>query len=175
MELKKQIRQQMIKQRKNMSYEEHKQKSSIICNKIINSDKYKKSKIIFCYAGINNEVCLTELIEHALKNNKKIAMPKVEGKDIDFYYISSIDKLIPGYYNIPEPDTKYPALESDIIIVPGVAFSKKGERLGYGGGFYDRFLAENNIYSIGVGYDFQIFDSLPVEAHDIKIDKIISN
>ena len=68
-----------------------------------------------------------------------------------------------------------PAPKGDLIIVPGVAFSKKGERLGYGGGFYDRFLEHHKVYTIGVAYDFQIMNSLPTEEHDRKLNEIITN
>lgn len=175
MGLKSEIRKEMIQRRKNMSSDECKIKSNFICKKIMESYVYKNSESIFCYASVNNEVSLDTLIEDAFKNGKKVAFPKVEGNNIRFYHVKTLEDLAPGYFEIPEPDSSMPAKEGDVVIVPGVAFSKNGERLGYGGGFYDRFLSENDIYSIGVGYDFQIIPSLPVEEHDIKINEIQSN
>lgn len=172
---KKELRQELIKKRKNMTIEEIVTKSSLICNKIINSQCYNNAKCIYCYFTVNNEVNLKPLMEHALNHGKHVALPRVEGNDILFYFIQSFDELSPGYYNIPEPNNGIPASKGDLVIVPGVAFTKNGERLGYGGGFYDRFLANNEIYSIGVCYDFQIVENIPVLEHDKKIDKIICN
>lgn len=172
---KKELRSEMIKFRKNLTKNEVVTKSSLICNKIIKSRCYKESSVIYCYAAINNEVTLIPLIEHALNHDKTIALPKVEGENIKFYVIKSLHDLSPGYYNILEPDSGVLAPSGDFIIVPGVAFSKKGERLGYGGGFYDRFLAANQMYSIGVCYDFQCIDNIPTAEHDIILNKIIIN
>lgn len=173
---KKELRQKLIKKRKNLTEAEVVTKSSLICNKIINDERYKKCETIYCYFSVNNEVSLETLIEHALNNNKNIALPKVEkDNNIRFYLIKSLSDLAPGYYNIPEPETNVSAPQGDLIIVPGVAFSNEGLRLGYGGGFYDRFLADNDIYSIGVCYDFQIVDEIPIMKHDIMMNQIITN
>lgn len=172
---KKELRSELIIQRKTMSDNEVITKSSLICNKILNSKCYKESSVVYCYFAVNNEVNLNLLITHALNNGKIIALPKVEGKDIKFYEIKSFEDLKPGYYNIPEPVTDIEAPKADLIIVPGVAFSKEGARLGYGGGFYDRFLADNQIYSIGVGYDFQLKDNVPTEEFDRILNEIVIN
>lgn len=169
------IRKQIITKRKQMSKTEVITKSSLICNKIINSQRYNVSKTIYCYCSINNEVDLWQVIEHAWAHGKTVAVPKVNNKDMTFYQITSIKDLEAGYYNIPEPQNVPPAPPGDIIIVPGVAFTPDGDRLGYGGGFYDRFLSKNKIYSIGVCYDFQQIKTIPTMEHDQKINEIISN
>lgn len=170
---KKELRKEIINKRKNLTYEEVITKSSRICNKIINSECYKNSKTIYCYASVNNEVTLDVLIDDALRSCKNVAFPKVEDKNLRFYLIKSMDDLKPGYFNVPEPETKDIAPEADLIIVPGVAFGNDGSRLGYGGGFYDRFLSDKKIYSIGVCYDFQISEDIPIMEHDRKINEII--
>ncbi len=175
MTTKKEIRQQIIKQRKCMSAVEQIAKSSLICNKILTNSCYIKSKVVYVYCSVNREVSLEILIQDALKNNKIVAFPKVEGDDIFFYSVLSPEELKPGFFNIPEPVAAAPAPKGDLVLVPGVAFTKKGERLGYGGGFYDRFLTKNEIYSIGVGYDFQIVEMLPMEKHDRILNEIIYN
>ncbi|MFQ9515451.1 MAG: 5-formyltetrahydrofolate cyclo-ligase [Eubacterium sp.] len=172
---KKEIRQEMIQKRKNLTKNEVVTKSSLICNKIINSECYKNSSVIYCYCSINNEVSLKPLMEHALNCGKIVALPKVENNNIQFYSIKSFDELSAGYYNIPEPNLRTAAPKGELLIVPGVAFSNDGNRLGYGGGFYDRFLSNNDILSIGVCYDFQIIENIPVMKHDKKINMIISN
>jgi 5-formyltetrahydrofolate cyclo-ligase len=172
---KKEIRKELISKRKQLTAEEVVTKSSLICNKIIDSELYQKSSVIYCYSAINNEVNLSELIEHAFIHNKAVALPRVENNEMSFHIIKSFDELKAGYYNILEPQKKIPAPQADLIIVPAVAFTKDGNRLGYGGGFYDRYLEKNNIYSIGVCYDFQILEQIPTMKHDKKINKIISN
>lgn len=173
---KKEIRHDMINKRKNLTHDEVITKSSKICTKIINNDCYNNAEIIFCYSAINNEVDLEMLIKHAILHNKKIAFPKVISKyEMRFFYVNSLSDMKEGYYNILEPDTSRPATKADLIIVPGVAFNKEGFRLGYGGGFYDRFFEENTIYSIGVGYDFQLIENMPVMEHDKKLNQIITD
>lgn len=172
---KKEIRQEIIQKRKKMSISQVVTKSSLICNKIINSPCYKNSRTIYCYFSVNNEVNLESLMEHALADGKTVALPRVENNNINFYCIKSLDKLNPGYYNIPEPEPEISAPQGDLLIVPGVAFTEKGERLGYGGGFYDRFLSQNDIYSIGVCFGFQIVKNIPTMEHDQKMNEIISD
>ena len=147
---KKQLRKELITKRKKMTDEEFSNKSLSICNRLLNNSQYLKSKVIYCYY-------------------------KVKGQNMDFFEVKSLEELEPGYFNIPEPPETTPAPKGDLIIVPGVAFSKKGERLGYGGGFYDRFLEHHKVYTIGVAYDFQIMNSLPTEEHDRKLNEIITN
>lgn len=172
---KKQLRKELIAKRKKMTDEEFSKKSLHICNRLLNNSQYLKSKVIYCYYSVNKEVDLLPFIKQALEDGKIIAFPKVKGQNIDFFEVKSLEELEPGYFNIPEPPETTPAPKGDLIIVPGVAFSKKGERLGYGGGFYDRFLEHHKVYTIGVAYDFQIMNSLPTEEHDRKLNEIISN
>ncbi len=170
---KQELRQKIIRFRKMMPESDFVTKSSKICSKLLENQKYSDSKVIYCYASVNKEVDLTEFIKQAILDNKIIAFPKVKDKNIIFYEVSSLEDLEPGYFNIPEPLETTLAKQGDFVIVPGVAFSKKRERLGYGGGFYDRFLEKNHIYTIGVAYDFQVIDELPIEKHDKVLDEII--
>lgn len=167
------IRKSMISKRKALTKSEYVTKSSMICDKILKSKWYKSSSSIYLYCSINNEVNLDLLIENALLERKIISFPKVEGKEMRFYPVTSKNDLAPGYYNIPEPIITTPAPKADLIIVPGTAFTKSGKRLGYGGGFYDRFLAQYDVYSIGVCYDFQIVDDLQIQPHDKILNEVI--
>ena len=152
-------------------------KSNIICNKIINSQFYKESKCIYCYMAIQNEVDLSLVIRDALLANKTVAVPKVVNKNGQMYFaaINKNDKFENGLYNIPEPSNSKIAPSADLILVPGVVFSTKGERIGQAGGFYDRYLRNSSCHSIGVAYDFQVFDEIPTELHDVPVNEIISN
>lgn len=172
-ELRKEIKQKRIL----MSEEEVNNKSKIICKKILGSEIYKNSKCIYCYYPVRKEVDITEIIQDSLDHGKVVALPKVIGNngEMIFAEINRLDNLKTGHYNIPEPTEAIQARQADLILVPGVVFSTKGKRIGQAGGFYDRFLEKNHIYSIGVAYDFQIMDDIKTQPHDIDMDEVVSN
>lgn len=172
--LKHTIRTEIKNIRKNLSAEEHSQKSREIWKKIIVLEEFSRAEVVYLYADINREAATKEIIEYALGAGKEVALPKVEGDRMSFYGIQSLQDLKQGAYNIPEPVHSTIPSTPDIVFVPGVAFSYRMERLGYGGGYYDRFLTEK-VLKIGLAFDFQMYDCLPVEAHDIKMDIIITN
>ena len=150
--------------------------SSIITKKVLAHPKIITSSTILIYMSNNNEVDTKEII-NSLLPSKKIALPKVIDKEIKFYYINSILELSPGYYGILEPITTNPVNNYDhtICITPGVCFSRDGYRLGYGGGYYDRFLSKHKVYTIGLCYKECLVDALPHESHDKQIDEIITD
>lgn len=150
--------------------------SSIITKKVLSHPKIITSSTILIYMSYNNEVDTKEII-NALLPSKKIALPKVINKEIKFYYINSILELSPGYYGILEPITTNPVNDYDntICITPGVCFSRDGYRLGYGGGYYDRFLSKHKVYTIGLCYKECLVNTLPHESHDKQIDEIITD
>ena len=127
--------------------------------------------------AIQNEVDLSLVIKDALLADKTVAVPKVVNKNGQMYFaaINKNDKFENGLYNIPEPSNTEIAPSADLILVPGVVFSTKGERIGQAGGFYDRYLRNSSCHSIGVAYDFQVFDEIPTELHDVPVNEIISN
>lgn len=173
---KKDIRKKIIAIRKSLNRQDLVIKSSLICKRIIDSDIYNKSKVIYCYSSINNEVLLDELIHDVLSKGKILALPKVIDNDLVFYKVDDLGKLQSGFYNILEPVDCEIAPAPDLVITPGVAFTKEGNRLGYGGGYYDRFFAKHpDVYKIGVAFDIQVIDSIPIEEHDFILDKIIYN
>ena len=171
------IREKIKRKRMSLSESELKEKSINICTKIIKSDFYKKAEMIYCYSSINNEVDLSFLIAQALENKKRVALPKVTDKrgKMIFVEISNNEELKTGGFGILEPISNEKAAKANVIIVPGVAFTANGDRIGQAGGFYDRFLSENPIFSVGAAYDFQIFDSLPTQSHDIKMDSVVTD
>ena len=170
--------------------------SQIICKKIIESEYYKESAIIFAYMALPDEVDLTEVIKTALQDGKKVALPKIISKEdgiIKFFYLDPQKTLIQqtatGTFGISEPDESMPATsdasQKTLSLVPGRAFTKEGDRLGRGKGYYDRYLAKeivgssptmtrssNNITLAGVCFDFKIKKSLPTDDRDIKMDVV---
>jgi len=147
----------------------------IIFQSVIRLEEYQSAAAIYCYIDFKNEVSTEKIIAHAFSQQKKVAVPKIDAGKMNFYYIKSFDDLTPGYYNIMEPATDQIADEHGFMILPGVAFDKQGHRIGYGGGFYDKYLsAHRDLYKAAIAYDFQILDSITFEPHDIPIDILIS-
>ena len=150
--------------------------NSIITKKVLSHPKIITSSTILLYMSYNNEVDTISII-NSLLPSKKIALPKVIDKEIKFFYINSLLELSPGYCGILEPITNNPVNDYDdtICITPGVCFSRDGYRLGYGGGYYDRFLSKHKVYTIGLCYKECLVNTLPHESHDKQIDEIITD
>ena len=148
----------------------------IITNKVLTNSKVLTSDTILIYVSYKSEVSTLKLIKELLKI-KKVAVPKVEGKIMNFYYINSFSDLTLGYHGILEPSPMSPVKDysSAICITPGLCFSSDGYRLGYGGGYYDKFLEEHPVYTIGLAYHKCLIKRLPHEPHDKKIDEIITD
>lgn len=135
------------------------------------------TETVYCYISVRGETGTNEIIRHYLQEGFRVAVPRVKGKSMDFYYIKKFEDLKPGGFGIPEPDAfcEKAECESAPVIVPGVAFSRRFERTGYGAGYYDRFFEkEPNHEKIAVCYDFQLTEAIAVEAHDILMDYVIT-
>ncbi len=175
MEAKKVIRKQVFARRAEHTDEQIVKMSSIVAEKVINLPVFQEAKEIYAYVDYNHEVSTRPIIEAAWKAGKKVAVPKVVGKDMVFYQLESFDQLEPGYFNIPEPargeivDWEYP-----LMIMPGVAFDNQRHRVGYGGGFYDRFLEVHNIPKVAIAFEFQMMEEVPVEPTDILPDAVVT-
>ena len=150
---------------------------NIIFNKIINLKEYKDRTLILTYVSLKEEVDTIELIKYSLNIGKQVAVPKCEGNDIVFYYINNLEDLKEGNFGILEPKTNETVndFENSICIVPGIAFDKENNRIGYGKGFYDRFLKNYKGVKIGLTYKEYICDKIDVDDNDVKMDKIIKN
>lgn len=146
-----------------------------IYNLLINRREYVDADSVFIYLDFNYEVETRKIIMDALNEGKKVYIPRVEGKNMVSVPINSIDNLKESKFKILEPTGESEEIdEKTLVIVPGVAFSEKGERIGYGGGYYDRFLEDKNNLLIALSYECQIYNDLPVEKHDIRIPIIIT-
>ena len=147
-----------------------------IYNMVITNKKINKCNTLLVYVSTKDEVDTIKIIEYFLDNNKKIAVPKIESNNMNFYYIKSIDDLKIGYFNILEPNTNNLVTDytNCVSITPGICFSKDLYRLGYGRGFYDRFYyLHKDIYKIGICYQECYLDKIPHDKYDIKVDEII--
>ncbi|MDQ4050394.1 MAG: 5-formyltetrahydrofolate cyclo-ligase [Thermoproteota archaeon] len=165
----------MLKIRNKLNSEEVAKRSKIIQEFVINTEEFRQAKVVGAYFAIGSEV-MTELIIGRTKMlGKKIALPRVEGDEIIFYELPLTNTLVKGRFGIMEPPPHDPADKIDVLVVPGIAFDKKGNRLGYGKGFYDRLLSSNlTKFSFGLAYSFQVIENLPHEDHDKRLDAIAS-
>lgn len=144
----------------------------------INSPFFHDSDIFLCYVSVGSEVNTKKLIDFLLNHNKTVAVPFCNGKNMDFYKIQSQNDLIEGSFGIPTADIQKAVRVADfsnaLCILPALSFDKSGGRLGYGGGFYDRFLDGKTIKTLGLCYESCFTDSLPVEEHDVKTDSVLT-
>lgn len=175
---KKRIRKALLHLRKRVKRDVLKQKSRLISNVILKLDEYKKAKIIAFYSHINNEVDLDNILARAIKNGKKIVLPRVKKHGLEFYRISKRGDLQPGTFDILEPRkglSKISANKIDLFLIPGVAFDISGNRIGYGKGYFDSVLKKRKKSSCvcGVSYFFQILERLPDKSGDYKMDKLV--
>lgn len=144
-------------------------------------DHYKDSSRILAYYPFRSEINTKIIINDALSQGKEIALPRVSKDHLDLYYIQDLDHdLEPGCYDIMEPVPKRcrraKADTIDLVIVPGIGFDRDHNRLGYGGGFYDRLLMDipEIVPRIALAFDIQVVDRIPVSGHDLKVDILIT-
>ena len=152
------------------------QQNSLIFQQAVNNPQIKQSDLILIYLSFNDEVDTQPIINHFIKS-KKIAVPKITDSKMEFYYITPKTKFQKNKFGIPEPinSQKVSNFQNSVCLTPGICFDKNGNRLGYGHGFYDKFLNQNNIYSIGLCYSKCLVLHLPHTKFDHKIDQIITS
>lgn len=175
------IRKKILNIRNNVDeYEKQIMDNKIFAN-VINSNEYKNSANIFLFVSYNSEVDTHKIINYSLKHDKRVFLPKVISRKagMETIEIKSFSDLEKSKYGILEPSGENYASPEDIDVVfaPGLAFDKKGGRLGYGAGFYDRYLTllKKSTSKIGVCYSFQVIENVPMEEYDIKMDGIITD
>ena len=174
---KKDIRDSVLGLRKALDKNEVQYISRGICYEITELDLYKYATDVCLYMSIKNEVDLTSLLKQCFKDNKNVWLPRVIDKNMDFYSYEEDTPLISGAYDIKEPnsDKKLNPNDKTLIIMPGAVFSEDKKRIGYGGGYYDKYLFEHpGCHTIAVCYEFQVFFDIPTDEHDIKPDLIIT-
>lgn len=164
----------MIAARKVLHAQQLETSSNAITDKILRSIEYQKAACIMSYLSINNEVDTRSVIAHAQSAGKKVAIPYTE-RDV-MHGVLYKPTLITGAFGIsvPKEIEIVPPDEIDYIIVPGVAFDLSGGRIGYGKGYFDRYLACCKGFKEGVCYQFQIVEELELCAHDIKMDRVVT-
>ncbi len=178
---KREIRKYIERQRGELVLEDKRIKDDKIFKFLIDSNLFKEAKVIFIYVSFDGEVDTHKIIAYALEQGKQVCVPKIlkKSEGIQIMKIDEMSSLTPGYYGILEPSEDSERInidDVDIIIMPGLAFDRYGGRIGYGGGFYDRLLADSTIQDnrIALAYGFQVFDRIPTDEQDEKVDMIIT-
>lgn len=172
------IRKQMKQLRADMTRTERFEKSMQIFEQLITVPEFKRADRIYTYVSMDNEIDTIMLIDYSLSLEKRVFVPRVSGKDMEFYEISDISELNPGYRGIYEPDIngKEPDYSrTGFMCMPGLAFDRSYNRIGYGGGFYDRYLSvENKLYKAALAYEAQLLESIPAQDGDVRPDMIVT-
>ncbi|WP_455718910.1 5-formyltetrahydrofolate cyclo-ligase [Anaerosporobacter sp.] len=178
------IRRYIKELKKNLSEDEIEVRSKRIADKFFAQPYYKQANNIYLYVSYNQEVNTIGIIKHILEDKKRVAVPKVIDDTMEFHEITSLEQLSEGAFGILEPIVNNPVSEnpewnsSNLMIVPGLVFDKTGNRIGYGGGYYDRYIhkySDRIGLKIAFAYDFQVFEHVDIESFDEKIDGIITD
>lgn len=173
---KQELRQAIRARKRAMTEEDILRRSEILAEKFARSNAYRAAKTIYGYLPYNQEVRTVPMLRRALEEGKRVAVPKVYGDDMKFIYLDDLSQVTKGYAGIPEPVADGPVAQDEtaLVLMPGLAFDRAGHRIGYGGGFYDKFLArEPHHPTVALCYDFQVMDRLETEEFDIPVDLVI--
>lgn len=173
---KKELRRSIREQKRAMTETEIITRSAKLRELFLASEAYKNAKTIYGYLPYNQEVRTVPMLEQALKDGKRVAVPKCYGEEMKFIFLDDLSKVEKGYANIPEPIADEPVADDEtaLVLMPGLAFDPQGHRVGYGGGFYDKFLSrEPNHPTLALCYEFQMLPSLETEEHDIPVDYVL--
>ena len=177
------IREYYLQKRCNLDNEVRATNNEKICKNMTASATFRYADVLLMYYPKPDEIDIRPIAEAAWAAGKKVAFPRCNPADhpMVFHFVNSFDELEPGSYNIMEPPVDSPAFDvaeaetgNVACVVPAVVFDKKGYRIGYGGGYYDKYLKDKTCIKIGLCYDFQIIDSIIPNIHDIPVDIIIS-
>lgn len=170
------LRKQIRDQKRAMTEEQIVSKSEKLGELFLASEAYRQAKTIYGYLPYNQEVRTVAMLEQAIADGKRVAVPKCYGEEMRFIYLDDLSKVEKGYCGIPEPVEDGPVAEDKtaLVLMPGLAFTKEGLRMGYGGGFYDKFLAaEPEHPTLALCYDFQMVEHIPTEDYDIPVNTVL--
>ena len=173
---KKELRAMIRAQKRAMTEQEIESKSQRLTELFLATDAYRQAKTIYGYLPYNQEVRTEALLEQALRDGKRVAVPKCYGDEMRFIYLDDLSKVEKGYCGIPEPVDDEPVGDDPtaLVLMPGLAFDEEGHRIGYGGGFYDKFLMQEPEHpTLALCYDFQMLPELHTEEFDIPVDRVI--
>lgn len=169
---KKELRKKYTQIRNNII--DKKEKDEKIKTRLEELEIYKKAKTIFIFISFRSEIDTIEIIKDMLKGGKKVLVPKVVGKEMVAVEIKSLEGLEKNKMGILEPITTKGETEIDLTITPGLVFDKRGYRIGYGGGYYDKFFEKVKTISLAIAYSAQIIEKLEIEKFDKRVDYLLT-
>ena len=170
------LRREIREKKRAMSIVEIEARSARLGELFAETDAYRKAKTVYGYLPYNQEVRTVPILERAMRDGKKVAVPKVYGDTMRFIYLEDLSRVEKSEMGIPEPVADEPVADDQtaLVLMPGLAFDEAGHRIGYGGGFYDKLLnAEPNHPTVALCYDFQMFAHLDTEEFDIPVDLVL--
>ena len=173
---KKELRRQIREKKRAMTEEQIVTAGARLGELFLACDQYKNAKTIYGYLPYNQEVRTVPMLEQAIRDGKRVAVPKCYGDEMRFIFMDDLSKVEKGYANIPEPVDDEPVAEDPtaLVLMPGLAFTAQGQRIGYGGGFYDKFLAvEPHHPTVALCYAFQMREHLDTEEFDKNVDCVL--
>ena len=173
---KKELRRGIRERKRAMTEEEIVTRSAALGKVFAASELYRSAKTIYGYLPYNQEVRTVPMLEQAILDGKKVAVPKVIGDEMVFIYLADLTQVEKGYAGIPEPIADEPVAHDPtaLVLMPGLAFDRTGNRMGYGGGFYDKFLADEPDHpTVALCYEFQLLPSVPREEYDVPVDVVL--
>ncbi len=173
---KKELRSRIREQKRAMTAAQIEEKSRRLSALFLESEAYRQAKTVYGYLPYNQEVRTVPMLQQALNDGKRVAVPKCYGDEMRFIYLDDLSQIVPGYCGIPEPIADGPIANDPtaLVLMPGLAFDPAGHRIGYGGGFYDKFLAaEPDHPTLALCYDFQMLPKLDTEEFDIPVDLVL--
>lgn len=175
---KRSLRASMLQQRRQLTEVEVHHRSFAVQRQLVALPLYRQARTVALYSPVHNEVSTVQLLRDALAAHRSLVLPRVDGAELVFRRIHALDDLAPGSFGIlePGPETEPVALEElELIVLPGVAFDRRGHRLGYGKGYFDRALqaAGRGPQRVGLAYDFQLVEVLPTFEHDMQLDLLV--
>lgn len=173
---KQELRRAIRERKRAMTEEEIVERSNALAEKFYNTPAYQAASTIYGYLPYNQEVRTVPMLQRALDEGKRVAVPKVYGEEMRFIYLEDLTQVSKGYAGIPEPIADAPVAEDKqaLVLMPGLAFDPQGHRIGYGGGFYDKFLAKEPHHpTLALCYEFQMQAHLDTEEFDIPVDTVL--
>lgn len=172
------LRRAMRRKRKALEKAQQREASLAVCAHLAALPGFGQAQTVMAYMACGGEISLLPLMKQLLAGSGALALPRCEGPGrMTARLVHSLDALVPGEYGIPAPRADCPVLaeeEIDVILVPGTAFGRDGGRIGQGGGYYDRFLPRTGALRVGVCHDFALLERVPAQAHDQKMDLIVT-
>lgn len=177
---KKRLRNQVLQQLHQLTPSDHERKSALVHEKVLASDEFKYAKTIGITSSRFPEVATHHLIESAWQAGKRVAIPRclAETRAMDFRLLESFDQIECVYMDLKEPridcTTSVTPEEIDLQIVPGVVYSEEGYRIGFGGGYYDRYLVNYSFETIALAFEQQLVEIIHRESHDLPVSYIFT-